>query len=356
MSGSNNRIEDISGEEDRSEDSSTMSSRLRDFMIPDNAYSGGVDRDDNAESRGSGNQELAQTLTRDALEGTQRVTILNTLGEDAPRQEVTGGNGRGAGGSDENRDARSQVGEGDGLITSEPSRRTLMRETLAGLHRADLSGSGTNSSLPGGDVSTLPEDHESEVGRERVRTLRERMVPQTPVGSGATRVIRHPTTMQVPDTLTTQEAGRGVTQTHPTVRNSGRDKTQGSGHLSLRFMKPRNVEEPEGKVTGGQSGSRGVRLDKDFYGDEDEEEEEGPEDQGLHENEDGLDLLEKELAEVHEGLLNQLERVAMYTTQRKELVEAEGYGNHPELQERLEMVERLGVLDTHLCTSTADQA
>lgn len=62
---------------------------------------------------------------------------------------------------EEDRDAHFQEGEGDGVTTS---------------------GSGTNISYLFGNASTQPLDLRSGVSRERVRTHRSGMVPQTPVG------------------------------------------------------------------------------------------------------------------------------------------------------------------------------
>ena len=344
MSDDNNSTEGLNREEERSDENSVASSQLRDFMISDNAYSAGVDSKEEKEEVGSRNPvELTNPLAEETLGSTAKVTILNTSEEDALRskRKATGGNGRRAGGPDEDRDARFQEGEGEGVTTGASLRRALMRESLEGLHRADLSGSGTNSSYLGGDASTQPLDHESSLSRDHVRTHRSGLVPHTPDGLSATRLVRQPTTLPLPTTFTTMEAGGDDRRQHPTVRSVDRDKTQGSGPLSSGFVKPRNVEEPKRKETGGQSGSRGVRLDDDFYGEEEEDKKEKEDDHG-----ENMADLERDLVENFNGLLALHEVMTSYTQGRRRLVEAEGHGDHPEVRERLEMVERLGVLGT----------
>ena len=75
MSEDYNRIEDLEREEDRSEESSTMSSQLRDFMSPDNTYSGGVDDREVRRTGGAEDQvELQDPLTEETLASAPRVT------------------------------------------------------------------------------------------------------------------------------------------------------------------------------------------------------------------------------------------------------------------------------------------
>ena len=77
MSDELNRVEDLERNEDRSDESSEASSRLRDFMIPDNTYSGGVDRPG---PDTLGVREDYAELRNSPPEGTLRSTLGVTLG------------------------------------------------------------------------------------------------------------------------------------------------------------------------------------------------------------------------------------------------------------------------------------
>ena len=74
MSELRNQVEDLEREEVRSEENSVASSQLREFMVPDNAYSGGVDSQDLGGQEGQGGRVELNPPTGEALEQDHGVT------------------------------------------------------------------------------------------------------------------------------------------------------------------------------------------------------------------------------------------------------------------------------------------